>query len=381
MNVSITYRKHESKWEYRLRFKDPITKKIREKSKRGFRTKPEAKLAAEKIQRELQEGYEQTDMMLKSYLDFWMEEFKEWSFRLHTITALWNIIDNHVKPYFKSVDLKTITPGTYQKFLNHLAKDKELARNTILNIHNNMFAAMKQARINKMIVENPCENAVIPKRETNSDLKFIESSEVANFLSQAFQYGYIYWVFFKLLIETGMRKGEAAALQWSDINMKAQTISISKSLDFQIQDENELFGETKNKSSVRTITISKSLTDALRFHMNYQNQNKLALNDIYRHDLNLVLCRNDGHPMPKSSLFNAFSRILKRADIKPLPIHSLRHTHAVLLLESGADMKYVQERLGHGSYQITADVYSHVSKKMEQKNTAQFEAYMDDILN
>ncbi|GLO66296.1 hypothetical protein MACH08_20800 [Oceanobacillus kimchii] len=50
--------------------------------------------------------------------------------------------------------------------------------------------------------------------------------------------------------------------------------------------------------------------------------------------------------MPKSSLFNAFTRILKRAKLKPIPIHSLRHTHAVLQLEAGADMKYIQERLG-----------------------------------
>ncbi len=71
--------------------------------------------------------------------------------------------------------------------------------------------------------------------------------------------------------------------------------------------------------------------------------------------------------MPKSSLFNAFSRILKRAELPPLPIHSLRHTHAVLQFEAGADMKYLQERLGHGSYEITVDVYSHVSKKMEEK--------------
>uniref|UniRef100_UPI0022B08C9F tyrosine-type recombinase/integrase n=1 Tax=Gracilibacillus suaedae TaxID=2820273 RepID=UPI0022B08C9F len=55
--------------------------------------------------------------------------------------------------------------------------------------------------------------------------------------------------------------------------------------------------------------------------------------------------------MPKSSLFNAFSRILKQAGIPNLPIHSLRHTHAVLLLEAGNDMKFIQERLGHGSYQ------------------------------
>ncbi|WP_420798519.1 tyrosine-type recombinase/integrase [Paenibacillus dendritiformis] len=99
--------------------------------------------------------------------------------------------------------------------------------------------------------------------------------------------------------------------------------------------------------------MSQSLTNDLRYHVNWQNQNKLGLNDAYHHDLNLVLCREDGNFMPKSSLFNAFSRILKRAGLPPWPIHSLRHTHAVKLLESGADMKYVQERLGHGSIQIT----------------------------
>jgi len=86
---------------------------------------------------------------------------------------------------------------------------------------------------------------------------------------------------------------------------------------------------------------------------------------LYHYDLNLVFCRNDGNYLPKSTLFNAVSRILKRAGLQELPIHSLRHTHAVLALEAGVDMKTLQERLGHGSYQVTADVYSHVSKKMK----------------
>lgn len=76
---------------------------------------------------------------------------------------------------------------------------------------------------------------------------------------------------------------------------------------------------------------------------------------------------------PKSSLFNSFSRILKRAELPSMPIHSLRHTHAVLLLEAGNGMKYVQERLGHGSMRITADVYSHVSKKIEASSMEKYE--------
>ena len=103
----------------------------------------------------------------------------------------------------------------------------------------------------------------------------------------------------------------------------------------------------------------------MQFHLTFQNQNKVALNDRYHHDINLVFCRNDGNFLPKSTLFNAFGLILKRAGLPKLPIHSLRNTHAVLLLEAGADIKYIQERLGHGSIQITADVYSHISKKID----------------
>lgn len=379
MNININYRKHNGKWEYRVRYKDPISQKYREKSKRGFQTKPEAKHAAEKIQRELQEGYDQTGMLLKDFLDFWLKEYKEGTVRKNTLSSLRNSVDNHIKPYFQNIELKDITPDLYQKFLNHLY-DKGLSRNSRLRIHQAFNNAMKRAVINKKITFNPAEGAVIKGENKKEEIKFIDSSEVANFLTNAYQYGYIYWIFFKVLIETGMRKGEAAALQWTDINFKEMTISINKTLDFQAKNEDELFGDTKTYHSTRIITMGESLANDLRFHVNYQNQNKLALKDNYRHNLNLVLCRNDGSPMPKSTLFNAFERILKRAGLPKLPIHSLRHTHAVLLLEAGAEMKYVQERLGHGSMQITSDVYSHVSKKMDERNTSKFDEYIKEIL-
>ncbi|MCC3381059.1 tyrosine-type recombinase/integrase, partial [Paenibacillus farraposensis] len=76
----------------------------------------------------------------------------------------------------------------------------------------------------------------------------------------------------------------------------------------------------------------------------------------------------------------AFSRILKRAKLPSLPIHSLRHTHAVLLLEAGATMKYVQERLGHGGIQITADVYAHISKKIEMNSIKKYESFTESLL-
>lgn len=145
-----------------------------------------------------------------------------------------------------------------------------------------------------------------------------------------------------------MRKGEAAALKWPDIDPENQLITIDETLDFTAKDKEGLFGETKTIKSERTIKISQSLANDLKYHQEWQKQNKGVLGERYHLDLDLVLCREDGNYMPKSSLFNAFSRILDRSDLHSLPIHSLRHTCAVLLLEAGADMKFVQEQLGHG---------------------------------
>lgn len=191
-------------------------------------------------------------------------------------------------------------------------------------------------------------------------------------------YGYVYWIFFRVLIETGMRKGEAAALKWLDIDLDNHIITIDETLDFTAKSKEELFGDTKTAKSVRKIKITTNLVNDIKFHREWQEHNKGILGDRYHHDLDLVLCREDGNFMPKSSLFNAFSR-LQRCDLPSLPIHSLRHTCAVLLLESGADMKFVQEQLGHGSIQITSDVYAHISGKIQKSNIDRFEKFTEEI--
>ncbi|WP_018664584.1 site-specific integrase [Heyndrickxia acidiproducens] len=383
-----TFHKYKKKgsnkdfWEYRIYYHDPITKKIRERAKKGFKSKPEAKLAAAEMERKLLEGYEQTDISLKSYLENWLQEYKKGTVRKNTFQLHQQNIKNHILPYFKNIVLKDLKPLMYQKFINHLA-EQGYSRRTVEIVHGTMYNACEKAVITGKLEKNPCAGVTIKGEKKKMETEFIESAHISDFLSAAYNYNYIYGVFFRTLIETGMRKGEAAALQWSDIDFKKKTISITKSFDFQEAPKNsdEMFGDTKTYNSTRIITFGKFLEDTLKFHIKYQNQNKLALGDTYRHDLNLVFARNDGDYLPKSTLHNAFKRILKAADLpQNLKIHSLRHTHAVLQLEAGADMKYIQERLGHGSMQITADVYSHVSKKIEERQTSNFDNYMDDLL-
>ncbi|TFE02854.1 tyrosine-type recombinase/integrase [Jeotgalibacillus salarius] len=370
-----------AKWEYRLRYKDPIENKFREATGGGFTSKAEAILAADKRKIELEEGYDQSeDMTLEAYLQYWLTEYKKDSVRKNTLITHQTGIKKRILPYFKNVMLSKITPMMYQKFLNSL-HENEYSKRTIEITHSTMNNALAKAEMIGKIKKNPCTNAVIKGKTKKQEIDFIDSGDISEFLTQAHKYGYIYWIFFKTLIETGMRKGEAAALQWTDIDLKAGTININKTLDFDAKPDEELFGDPKTYKSSRVVTIRKSLINDLHFHMKWQNQNKLALKELYRHDINLVFCRNDGDIMPKSSLFNAFERILKRSELPKLRIHSLRHTHVVLQMEAGASMKYIQERLGHDSEQITSQVYAHISKRIETESMDRFEAYAKDILD
>ncbi|WP_371069106.1 tyrosine-type recombinase/integrase [Sediminibacillus sp. JSM 1682029] len=378
--MGISYRKHNGTWEYRIKYRDPITKKYKEKSKRGFKTKPEARFEAQEVEHQLLNNFElaSQNTTLREFLNNWLEEYKNGVVRKNTYDLHKRNIEKQIIPYFKEIELKSITPTMYQKFLTHLFK-KEYSKRTIEIIHGTMRNALEKAFHLNMLERNPTIGAVIKGKEKERKVKFIDSTEIPIFMKTAYQYGYIYWLFFGFMIDTGMRKGEVAALQWSDIDFKNKTVSVNKTLDFQADSDDELFGDPKTFKSKRTISLSKNIISKLKDHLKWQNQNKQNLNDIYRHDLNLVFCREDGYIMPKSSLFNAFRRILKQAGIPSLPIHSLRHTHAVLLLEAENDMKFIQERLGHGSYQITADVYSHISKRLDEKSMARYEAYFDQI--
>jgi hypothetical protein len=83
-------------------------------------------------------------------------------------------------------------------------------------------------------------------------LRIMKSIQVLKYL---YKRGQMYGLFFKVLFETGMRKGEAAALQWTDIDWKNEKITIDNSLNFQPEEDEEILGDTKNFNSLRTIEV------------------------------------------------------------------------------------------------------------------------------
>ncbi|MFP7169218.1 site-specific integrase [Terribacillus halophilus] len=250
-----------------MKFTNPITKEITEVSKGGFKTKKEAQSIAVIHEQRLATGHEviTKDELLSEYLRIWITEYKKDNVRKNTYILHERNIEKHIIPYFQLINLKEVTALRYQKFINHL-KAKGYSTRTIEIIHQTMYSATQTAvKPLKKISENPCEDVTLPRntRRMADKIQYIDSDRISDFLFHARRDNYMYYMFFKTLIETEMRKDEALALQRSDIDLKKGYITVNKTLDFQAKPGEDLFGLTKTYEPNRKIKLTNTLTKEL----------------------------------------------------------------------------------------------------------------------
>jgi integrase len=184
-----------------------------------------------------------------------------------------------------------------------------------------------------------------------------------------------------LLVQTGMRRGEALGVRWSDIDLVKGRLQVRQAVE-ELNNKPHIT-TPKTKAALRTITLFPESIAALKAHKARQNAIRLAAGDAWR-DLDLVFATRTGRPLdPRHVLHqlrdiqreaNGLPRINKHPERMrgnaaaqeevddPLPyfrIHDLRHTHATHLLQEGWPVITVSRRLGHANPAITLAIYAH----------------------
>ena len=163
--------------------------------------------------------------------------------------------------------------------------------------------------------------------------------------------------FYTVAIAVGLRPSEGLALGWADVDLQAGTMRVRRTLDR--LDGRYVFKEPKSRTSRRTIPLPAVCVEALRAHRKHQLEERLVAGPEWE-DWDLVFVTPLGRPLSRTEVSRQFGSLQERAGVAHHRLYDSRHTAASLLLAQGVSARVVMEILGHSSFALTMDTYTHV---------------------
>ena len=223
----------------------------------------------------------------------------------------------------------------------------------LLNFRDNgLSIAFDRAIVLGIAKKNPSRMVGnIKSKKTKVDFWTLEEfQKVISLLYKGDYYEHYLFISFWLLFMTVMRIGEAAALQWSDIDFETGLLNINKTLYYKSMDEYK-FVDPKTQASVRTIYIDADTIRELKAWRAVQQKVLKGCGFILSYS---------GIPTSKHTLPRALEKLAGLAGVHRIKIHALRHSHASLLISMGENPLLIKERLGHEKIQTTLGTYGHL---------------------
>lgn len=384
------FRKRGDSWQYRILYYDE-TGKRRERTKSGFDTKRAAQMAAGKEEAKLLNNtfIQNQNVYFGPFAEEWLEVFKRPHIKESTYDRLYRTLKNHIIPHFGELKLTDINRVMYQKWVN--TKLEKYSFNTVRSYHAAMSGIFDHAMLDMNLVDrNPTHRVKLTKRNDSPDdeervLNFLEMDELNQLLFELetrphrnFPLSIQYFVLFSLLARTGLRIGEALALEWDDIDLDQSTLRVNKTLSY-ITNSNIKVTRPKTQKANRRIKLDNYTLKLLKNHITNRKEVHLAYPNYKYPETPLVFYSEFGTWL-KVNVVRAFlKKTCERCGLRLISPHVLRHTHAVHLLEAGADIKYVSDRLGHTDTKMTLNIYLHVSKKIENDGIDLYEKHLESF--
>ena len=330
---------------------DAVTGKQIQKYRSGFSTKKEARAEYSKLILAAEEGLamEKKQPSFKQfieeiYLPWYKTQVKESTYKNRL-----NTIEKHFKFFYRK-KVNEIEPIHVQTWQLKLAKD--YSPNYVRIIQGMLSLAFDRAIILGLAKKNTARMVGnIKSKKVKVDFWTLEEfQKVISLLYKGDYYEHYLFICFWLLFTTGLRIGEAAALQWEDIDFESGIISVTKTLYYKSMNE-YTFVDPKTSASIRTVVIDK---DTIRELKDWMEVQKKVLKDC-----NFVLSYS-GIPTSKHTLPRALEKLAGLAGVHRIKIHALRHSHVALLISMGVNPLIVKDRLGHEKIQTTLGTYGHL---------------------
>lgn len=378
--------KKTKKWFFRAYFGTDSSGKKLQKTKRGFSSQREAKLAYDKFM--LTHGYNQsiTNQLSTSsqitFEEFYRVRFVKWyekQVKRQTFENAQFIFEQKMS-YFYSLRVRDINSSDIEDWMFELSQTSTrnsrkqkvqdtLSRSYINRIRGHLKIIMDRAVQEGLVETNPVDKvSYLPLENKKVDFWEIqEFKKVMSVLSDSSIQIKHRKLVFELLFYTGLRIGELEALSWDNVNFEKNQITVEKTLIY-VNKDNWYFSTPKTKNAYRTIGIGKVLSKKL-----YEWSQLQKMIGKFEYVIQL-----DGTFTPPYSFANWLKEAAIKAEIKPIKLHSLRHSHVALLIEQNIQPLAIQERMGHSNIQITLGTYGHLYAKSDNEVIEAIDDFQSD---
>ena len=347
-NIKITVRERYNKWYLdftynKKRIKRSTSLIANDKNLTDLKTKiiPEL-IVALTGNKEIE--YFKKDILLNDFYIKFFNVYKQ-TVREHVSARNEKHYNNHIKPYFGELDLKSISPLELEEWQNILLSKYKAS--SVSKYRSVLYSIFEKALTNSLLEFNPLSRVKSPlsikkkfkklDEKEDDDINPFNNKEVIKILKNV--EGNLYY-FIIVMLYTGIRPGELISLHWKDIDYDKKRIAIDKTT------VNGKVGDVKTQSSVRYVDMISGLEDKLKELYKITGQYEFLFissfhKPFYSHDV----------------LGARFNLLQKKIGIKVRKIYNLRHTFASTMITEGQNILWVSKMLGHKDVSITLKTY------------------------
>ncbi|MFL6023914.1 MAG: tyrosine-type recombinase/integrase [Marmoricola sp.] len=361
-NVS---RRLSGEWEYRFDIApDPLTGRRRRSTKSGFRTKREATQALNlAITSHLQGRHvRRTRRSVENYVNDWHAAVQS-ALRPSTWVNYRNYLDAYVIPIIGQTPLQELDAMRLNLLYSHLLtmgrvkSPGGLAPKTVQNVHRMLHRALRDAVKWGQLPRNFAEDAE-PPRASRPRPKVWTPEELGRFVEHV--RGDRFFALWLLIATTGLRRGELAGLQRSDIDFRTRTVS--PSVPRVVVAGRAVESEAKTTSGIRNLALDPDTLNALSDFVAGWELERSMLGQ----DTPLLFVWPNGRPIHPDTITSLFHDHCKAAGLPRIRLHDVRHSYATAALKAGVPAKVISERLGHSTAAFTMQTYTHVIPGMDE---------------
>lgn len=313
---------------------------------------------------------------VEQWLNTWLDTFCKVKVKPLTFSSYQAAIKNHIIPSIGAVKLQALRGVHIQKLYNSMisgGKSPKTVKNISAILHKALSIAVKQG----LILANPCDAAELP-RVTQKEIKPLTDGEIPKFISaienHPFRNAYALCLF------AGLREAECLGLSWDQVDFEKKRITISQQLQrVRAKGGGYYIADSTKGGRPRSIEPPEVAFKYLRAERVKQIENQLLAGEVWNNEWNLVFTDATGKHLATHTFYKHFKAIAEsigRPDARP---HDLRHTAATVAIASGADIKSVQDLMGHATAAFTLNVYAHTSDQMKKDTAARMQSYYDNL--